>query len=82
MRVWLIISVLRIGLPYSISKQIAIVRFKWYSLNILLSNRDEIQNNSMSIFALVEISRYDVLKNSNKLQLFEALSILGCIGMS
>ena len=39
MRVLLIISVLRIGLPYSISKHIAIVRFKWYSLNILLSNR-------------------------------------------
>ena len=59
MQVLLIIYVLRIGLPYRIPKHIVIVRFKLYSLIILLSN-DEIQNNSMSIFALVEISRYGV----------------------
>ena len=84
MRVLLIISVLRIGLPHSVFKQIAILHVRKYILIIFVVNWpfNEIQNNSISIFALVEISRYDVSKNSNKLQLFEALPILGCIGMS
>ena len=84
MRVLLIISVLRTGLPHSVFKRIAILHVRRYILDIFVFNWpfDEIQNNYISIFVLVEISRYDVSKNSNKLQVFEALPILGCIGMS
>ena len=86
MRVLLIISVLRIGLPHSVFKQIAILHVRKYILVIFVVQRqiscDKIYNNYISIFVLVEISRYDVSRNSFKLQLFEALPILGCIGMS
>ena len=69
MQVLLIISVLRIGLPHSVFKRNAILHVIRYSLVIFAFNwpTDEIQNDSISIFALVEIIRYDVLKNSNKL---------------